>query len=368
MGTKSIMDQVYDSIKCWVELADVYYVGKDHLIYRKDSNELEMMEVSNKQFKPLRVFGDNMASGDFLVFNPYIETIGVADEREWFYNLINMIIGTVVQRTVEEIINTAISKEEVDKYEKLSLISPLIKDIDQKTLKEFNSLGAFNNFLEIAYNKKAKVSRVRCALLEEDFMATIPKMRKKSWRVFHSLMHTLLKSDDLDSDFSHTATIIGMPRIESFLTVAAKIFKAINDNSKLFLDKTFPIRKLNTHVSKLAEYDRAKSGLVFTNAKGSMTNKAKVPTWKSSVDSKPKLVPVGAFPMSNLLNAKDEPIQDEYIVTPEEADQLRQNNNKFNPIGNTMNSMNNCNIPMSNNMSCNIPMVNTRRFKTLGGF
>ena len=376
MGTKSIMDQVYDSIKCWVELGGICYVGKDHLIRRVDGDDIEMMEVGKDQLKPLRVFGDNMESGDFIVFNPYIETIGVAAEREWFFNLINMVIGMVTKRTIEEIINTAISDEEVDKYEKLSLISPLVKDIDAKTLKEFNAIGEINNFLEIVYNKRTKTSKLRCALFEEDFMATIPKMRKKSWRVFHTLMYSLLGTEDIAGEFSHKASIIGMPRGESFLTVAAKTLIAINDHSKLFLDKKFPVRELKRHIKNLNEYDKAKSGLVFTNAKSIAKNSKKVPAWKSA--PKARLVPVGA--MSSFAPAKKE-----YVISPEEAKQLRDtnfgrnvgfnqgfgnNNNMFNNGFNTPNipmghGFNNPSMPMGS--TCNIPMVNTSKFKGFGG-
>ena len=277
--------EVGQSITDFVEIGGAYFVDATTGIIKQTGNgDPQLIDTGNGELKPLRIFNENMEVGDFILFNPYVETLGLSAENEWFLNSVQTMLGMSIKGIMSEIIEGSLSTEDSDKYDTLDYITPVISDIDKKTQKEFKTLGSAMNFIDIGYNKKTQVASLRCAILDPDFIDAHSGVRKKTWNVFHSMIHKLLGSDL--SVYTHQGTIISMLRCDAFLHVASRIITKINKPVKLFLDSDLHCRKISNHVKNLREYSELKIGFAITHAKGKTKKQEKKPqptsSWKTS--------------------------------------------------------------------------------------
>ena len=173
--------EVSESIKDLVELGGAFFIDNvTGLIKQTGTGALELVDNGNDEPKSLRIFSDNMEVGDFILFNPYVETLSMSAENEWFFKHLQTMLGMTIKGIMSEIIEGALTSEDGDGYDKLDYITPIVSDVDKKTRKEFKVLGNAINFIDIGFNKKTQIASLRCAILDQDFKDAHSNVRKEN--------------------------------------------------------------------------------------------------------------------------------------------------------------------------------------------
>src|SRR5574344_1106031 len=178
--------------------------------------------------KPIMIWSDKARLGDHVLLNIFGETMNASEERRWFYSFLNMIPGKILRDMMMTIINKATEKDDKDAYAAMEVISPFVKEIDDKTKAEFNLLKGSDIAL-IIYHKPSKTAQLQSKLFEEDFRASFgKKIRAKSWKLFENMFRTLMNTEDeaqLSATFKEEAKILGMKQTNTMIRVLVKFIE-----------------------------------------------------------------------------------------------------------------------------------------------
>lgn len=272
-------DNLFDFLKLLIELGGVYRVNDDFFIVQTDDDEPVRIVVGKKAM-PIMVYHENMKTGDHLVLNPFVETLGAAPERQWFFTTQSVILGWTLKRMAEKLIEAVNGKVEED-YKTLELISPYLALIDTKTAKELEPIVG-NNWLRLNYFKKTKTIEVCSDLLDEEYVKSFgTKIRKKTWELIQGLLEVFLQTDDL-SAFGYKATIIGMQEADATFHSTAKIAAAIDGYVKLLLKTDMHVAEFMQHLQYLETYHKLSAWFVAPTIVEPKIPTAPQPPWAST--------------------------------------------------------------------------------------
>ena len=204
--------------------------------------------------KPIMIWSEKAKIGEHVLLNIFGETMNATEERRWFYSFLNMVPGKVIRDMMMTIINNATSSEDKNAYEAMEVISPFVKEIDEKTKNEFN-LFKGSDLAQIVYHKPSKTAQLQTKLFDEDFKASFgKKIRTKSWKLFENMFKALMNVTDekqLSSTFKAEAQILGMKQTDAMVRVLVKFVENIDATSRSLLGTDYPIANLLVGVENL---------------------------------------------------------------------------------------------------------------------
>lgn len=243
--------------------------------------------------KPIMIWSEKAKIGEHVLLNIYGETMNATEERRWFYSFLNMVPGKVIRDMMMTIINTATSAEDKNAYAAMEVISPFVKEIDEKTKAEFN-LFKGSDLAQIVYHKPSKTAQLQTKLFEEDFKASFgKKIRAKSWKLFENMFKALMNVEDekqLSATFKAEATILGMKQTDAMVRVLVKFIENVDAVSRTLLSTDYPIANLLVGVENLNLYYATMR--VFTSGGGQTVDK-KASTTNPFVGNAPAQISAG---------------------------------------------------------------------------
>lgn len=269
-----------------IELGGAYYVDpKDHIIKTTEKNKVITIPITDDvkgPQHPLMVFHDRMPMGDFVVLNPYEETIIESKEKDWFFHTRELILKKFVCVVYETIISASTASDEELKdlgYGGLDIIAKFKDDIDHKTAAEFGKLLE-DNVIRIEYDATERTAKLVTDLFDDEFVEGKKGIRKKSWKVFKGIMETIFKTDDFTEHYAFKATSVSTPKCETILNVLAKVYDQLDEYLEKLLDIDVDIHTFMKHLPNIELY-RSITNFVG-GSKTSKTGRAKnqnVPVW-----------------------------------------------------------------------------------------
>ena len=248
---KLTLSQVRDDLKFLIELGGYYKVHDDNVITVDGCDTC----VSVKS-RLMKIIGPNLRTPEMgekiAILNPFKHSQVYTDIESRFYNMISYVPSRLIYTFANKIIALITSGEnlEPDLVEYLSKF----KDIDEKMVKELNTLFTNNNKLKTASVLSIKFmnnrTTVRSKLLEELKGGKIKNIRKRTQTfVLQLLTEFLVPIKDLVCE----STTIVVRRMNAYLGTLAKLYKRINPTLELLLsievdvDRIFKIRNNLEH-------------------------------------------------------------------------------------------------------------------------
>lgn len=264
-------------VRSIIELGNVYKVDSTDFIVDTVDGSAATIEVKG-QTKPIMIWSEKAKLGDHVLLNIFGETVNTTDERNWFYTFIGMLPGHIIRNMMISIINAALSKEQDKAYEAMDVISPFVKDIDEKTKAELNLITA-KEIATIVYHKPSKTAQLQTKLFEEDFRAMYgKKIRGKSWKLFEAMFKTIMniESEQQMSDtFKVSAVILGMKQTDAMVRVLVKFVENVDAYSRILLGQEANLGVLLTGIQNLELYFGIMR--VFTSGGGTQKVESKAP-------------------------------------------------------------------------------------------
>ena len=100
METKFGPDQIYDFLKLVVTTGDTHYIEPDHTIWRKSDNTPVGVNLykGKEGRRQVALYKENMTMGNFVLLNPFVESVGFSAERNWFYMWMQVLPGCLIPR------------------------------------------------------------------------------------------------------------------------------------------------------------------------------------------------------------------------------------------------------------------------------
>lgn len=244
---------IIEFTKLLIECGGVYEVQDDYTIINKLSGE-KVMIMESKEAKPLAIFHEGASSYENVKWlNPFKESLGGSKEREWFFNLITNISGTLTKYVIHKIIEDGVKRKD-DNYGSFTLMSKITDKIDETMLGEIEKLTG-NALVSIYYNKREKVAEAQTELFNKELHDAFPKFRKKSWEVFELIFKEIFGSEDL-SEYKYRAKLLDIPETEAKLAVAIALITHLGPFARDFLGKNLHEQELNQHFEVLEGYSK----------------------------------------------------------------------------------------------------------------
>lgn len=233
-----------------IELCGLYTLTDDNRILQ-DGKPVTI--PSGNREKELRLISDNMLIDQNIAYlNPLYETLGKSDEKIWLFNLITTAPGMIFKQILITVIENALDNK--DNPREYSLRSKINALIDAKTLDEINSINS-NSFIHIYYMKKNKSATVQSEVFDPEYRAEFSKFRKKTWDAIEQVFTAIFGDpNELDNNYSYTATILSIPETECKLKVSAAVLRDLDQYSKDILNRDLHGAELCKHMELLEGY------------------------------------------------------------------------------------------------------------------
>lgn len=279
-----------------IELGGVYKVDSTDFVVDTVDGTAATIDVKG-QSKPIMLWSEKAKLGDHVLLNIFGETVNTTDERNWFYTFISMLPGHILRNMMTAIINAALSKEQDKAYEAMDVISPFVKDIDEKTKTELQLLGP-KDIATIVYHKPSKTAQLQTRIFEDEFRAVFgKKIRTKTWKLFEAMFKTLMNIENeqqMSDTFKITANILGMKQTDSMVRVLVKFAENVDSYARILLGQEFKLGNLISGVNNLELFFGIMR--VFTSGGGAQKVESKAPAaspFGKSVSTTPQSAPTG---------------------------------------------------------------------------
>lgn len=283
-------------VRSIIELGNVYKVDSTDFIVDTVDGSAATIDVKG-QAKPIMIWSEKAKLGDHVLLNIFGETVNTTDERNWFYTFIGMLPGHIIRNMMTAIINAALSKEQDKAYEAMDIISPFVKDIDEKTKTELNLISA-KDIATIVYHKPSKTAQLQTKLFEEDFRTMYgKKIRGKTWKLFEAMFKTIMSIEteqQMSDTFKMSAVILGMKQTDAMLRVLVKFIENVDAYVRILLGQEANLGVLLTGIQNLELYFGIMR--VFTSGGGTQKVESKAPAaspFGKSAPATPQSTPKG---------------------------------------------------------------------------
>ena len=292
-------------VRSIIELGGVYKVDGTDFIVDTVDGAAATIDVKG-QPKPIMIWSEKAKLGDHVLLNIFGETVNTTDERNWFYTFVSMVPGHIVRNMMISIINAALAKEQDKAYEAMDVISPFVKDIDDKTKNELNLIAA-KDIATIVYHKPSKTAQLQTKLFEDDFKAVFgKKIRGKTWKLFDAMFKTLMNIENeqqMSDTFKSSAVILGMKQTDAMVLVLVKFIENVDAYVRILLNQESNLGTLISGVQNLELFFGIMR--VFTSGGGSQKVESKAPAaspFGKSAPATPQSTPKGrVVPVGNAM-------------------------------------------------------------------
>ena len=276
-----------------IELGGLYTVDDtpDKFIRSRVTNEVERVTTETKS-QPLAIYGTY--NPDALIINPFSEGESKSVQSTKFFQDTNICLAMNILAMVKKLIEIGVEENKKDTKKKgaessgvdmkiVDLLSPVVKDIDEKVLQELKTISKpVTNFFMIYYNKKTSCTEVTSILTSEVKKKAFDSksVRNKTWTILSTLLLKLLAADDLD-EFTYKPKTNTCKVFEGFAFTMVKIYSRLNEYSQELLGKAFDTTALESHLNYFEQYARTAywchGAMVFDE------NRQKAPTVQQNV-------------------------------------------------------------------------------------
>lgn len=231
-------------LKKLVELGGVLHVDETpDLMVRYVGGEPLTVKNTDGVPKPICLYGTK--NGECVILNPFAEGSAEAEKMTVYYYIRNHSIAAVMIAIIKKLIQigtranagTKKKKDEDDapNMKAIGLITKYVGNMDDKLLKEFNSITSDPTaFMSINYNNRTKSSSLKCLVFNTKQREGF-NVRVQSWELFQNIILDLLKVESLDA-FDTMASSVGMPLFETNTKVLIEVYDKIADIIFVLLD------------------------------------------------------------------------------------------------------------------------------------
>lgn len=247
-------------LKSLIELGggNVVDDSPDKYIRLKSTGKQETLTIDGRS-QPLAIYGTRAT--DAIIINPFAEGEADSTKNTWFYASRNIVLSAILASIMKKLLTIGAENANRKKGEKetadmkaIGLLSKHILSVDEKMVKEFESLSKeLHNFFNIYYNKTTRQGEVKCVIFVEAQRKAFPSIRVKTWDVLAGLMRDILNVTDL-SEFNYMPQTLGVPVFESFANILVNIYARLEEPMKL-IDRTVDnLAALRSHLKYLPQY------------------------------------------------------------------------------------------------------------------
>lgn len=231
----------------------------DKYVRLASTGKLETLTVEGRAM-PLAIYGTRAT--DAIIINPFAEGESDSSKNMWFYASRNVILSSLIIAIMRKLLTVGAETTNKRKGDKdgdpdnraIGLLSKHILNIDDKTVKEFDSITkSFKDFFIIYYNKTTRQGEATCFVFNEMQRKAYPNVRVKSWEVFSGLLLDVLNVSDL-SEFNYVPTMQGIPVLESFANILVTIYEHMEEALKLIDRPVSNTGTIRSHLKYLAQY------------------------------------------------------------------------------------------------------------------
>lgn len=288
MENKPTINDFSAFIKYLVELGGVYYVDDDSYI-RTTVNDEPVGVIVNKKPLPIVVYQENMKMGDYVILNPFSDSLGHNPEKFWLFRSRSVLVEKLVMECVRKIITLGIAAKdtkddnEESNYAAMEYVTPYLDDVTTTTLKKLDKFKK-GDLLDIFYSSKQRTAQLQTKIYYEDFCKNFkPRVGKKTWQFFRKVLEQLFKTSAFEELYTYKSGMIGMQECDANLNILYKICKAIEEPVKVLLGKDLDVKTFTKHMNNLEEYHKLSRWLVGSSSKKvEKEEKLDKPPWEES--------------------------------------------------------------------------------------
>lgn len=268
METKFGPDQIYDFLKLVVTTGDTHYIEPDHTIWRKSDNTPVGVNLykGKEGRRQVALYKENMTMGNFVLLNPFVESVGFSAERNWFYMWMQVLPGCLIREAMVRMAERALSKDDDTGYKGSAVMAKFIDRIDEKFLSELAKLRSVDIML-IYYAKDQKIAQLNSALWEKEYEQQVikSKLRKSTLMLIRDMVATMLQTDKPE-EILYTATLLGCPQFDAMMHVLFETLKRIAPVYEPMTGTSLHIKELEEHLQHLEAYHKAMQWLASYTA------------------------------------------------------------------------------------------------------
>lgn len=304
---------VGEFVKALIQLGGINSVDEDGYVISKDDEQTRVVIPAGKENKHLMVIKEIIKDDKAFVLNPMNETFADREDTRWLYGSLSVGLARRIIVLVNFIKNMKDLSDEDTEIEPavIKLVSKYGTDMDDKFMKEFDIISKnYVDFINIFYNRKLKIAKLRCCVFEENTKSKYTSIRKKTWLILETLISDMLgltsdeKEKELDEKFSFKSDLITCPKLHSMLNVYYRIYENINDKMLLIedIDEDFVVdlTSLGSYIENIGLfYDKVKW---FVQAGSTIKDEAPVSPLNTNMRSSlpENLNPIYQQPVSTL--------------------------------------------------------------------
>lgn len=317
-----------------LEIGGLYKVDRntpDKFIRNQVTGEVERVTSETKS-SPLAIYGTY--NSDALIINPFSEGESTSVQATWFFSKMNCCLAMNILAMVTKLLQLGIAEAPAPKKKTSSkttiqdittdstldlklvnLLSPVVKDIDEKMLTELKLISKpVSNFFTLYFNKKTGCSEATSILVSEVKKKQFDSksVRSKTWTVLETLLLGILGVKDDLSEFIYKPKTSTCRVFEGFSHLLVKIYSRLSEYSSLLIGKTFDTCALESHLTYFEKYAKlaswCHSPMVFDDPKNTTTPLTQLTT--------PMPVPNPMNPMNPMQPIPVNPMQPMPMMNP----------------------------------------------------
>lgn len=283
--------------KLLIELGGFHELKDDGTIWRKSDGQ-QIAVPMGKHNLPLVLFEEGMAAGaDVIYLNPFSEGLGASRDREWFYDMLQKVIGGIIKGIIVETASKIVKKTENQNYDTYELINKVGPYCDENFIKEVEKIQ-LSEYFNIFYNKSRKTAEAQCGIFTDEFRAAHPKFRKKTWDGLTAFYMELFRTTKLNESYKYQSQLISIPETDAKLQIACAVINDIDQFSKDILGIDLHSKEIMEHLPNIEGYGKLYSWAILR--RGTVEKKEE----KSNTPSANGLLPSAApLPQAAPFNA-----------------------------------------------------------------
>lgn len=263
-----------------IDLTMSYTVDAEGYVVSKTSGE-KVLIGDGKDPAPILLYQEEIKDSTAFILNPLAGGLGETPSAQWFYRVQRVALMSRVGILAETLLQIALTSKQraaektkkTDKeseplaVEVIKIISPIMEDIDEKTLTEFSYLlkeKDASELVTIYYRGKQIESKLRSGVLDHEdetsphaWKAKFPRIRKVTWTVLEKLflgIFSLRACEDM-ATYTRKADVIACARLSSTLNVLLAVYQRLNPLlEEVHQDMAIDLGRLAHHVTYLKDY------------------------------------------------------------------------------------------------------------------
>lgn len=291
---------VKEFLKLCVEFGGAYSVNSKNLVADNSTGQLVTVVDAKQNKFGIMIYNEKMVQGDHLILNPFVNTLNLTPEAQWFYMSRSIVVGSMLKYMVTKAVSLAQSDNSVKKtVDQLGIIAPIAEIVEDRTLAECEKLESWD-YGRILYNKSTMQGEFHVDVLDEDFRKDKgSKIHQKTWKVIDELMHQFLQTDNATT-YNHKPQCVAIKQLEAFVTIMIRVGTAMQPYVQALLDVDLPVGDLLTHLEYLEIYQKIAGWQVSSSLKNAKSSDVAWSMGPGTIPASPS-IPGGNVPVQSTI-------------------------------------------------------------------